>query len=362
MCDGQLIRDRQLYKNWLRALVWTLVTVSLTGCVKDEFKVSFEVGADINRTYTLLYYASDSKKGWVMESVVGLQKGAGEVLGKTVNPCLVYLFETGVRLPQAIFYVERGDKILISGKGGDPAGWSVTGNKLTEELTEWRLANRSVIEAARKPGGDGVSKLNAAVGRYVAGNPESPVSTLLMLLYFDRRADEALFRKTWSMLKGDATETKWRELVSRSDMYGDVPVGDKMPGRIVLNTIATGCDTIIPGHVPTLLYFTKNSVGTYDQDMDTLRRLTRDFGDSTRRVIAEISFEPDSLARWYSARGDSIRNVVRGWLPLGVSDQQAVAMGVSRVPYVIVLGRNGSVVYRGDDIKTAAWKFRSVMK
>jgi len=343
-------------------LVWALVTVSLTGCSKNEFVVSFEADADVNRTYTLLYYASDRNKGWVIENVVNLQKGAGEAVCMTVNPSLVYLSEIGSRSPQAIFYVERGDRIRITGKGGDPVGWTITGNKLTDELTEWRLDNRSVIEAARKSGGDGVGRLNAAVERYVARNPESPVSTLLMLLYFDRRADEALFRRTWSRLKGEAAEARWRELVSRSDMLWDVPAGDKMPQRIVLNTIATGCDTILPGRVPAILYFTKNNVETYDSDMDTLRQLTRDFSDSSRRVIADISFEPDSSSRWYAARGDSISRAVRGWMPLGVSDPQARAMGVVRVPYVIVLGRDGRVVYRGDDMRTATGKFRSTMK
>jgi hypothetical protein len=49
-------------------------------------------------------------------------------------------------------------------------------------------------------------------------------------------------------------------------------------------------------------------------------------------------------------------------MPLGVSDSLAKAMGVSRVPYVIVAGRGGAVLYRGDDMKTAAGKFRGAMK
>ncbi len=357
-----VLRRDILHRNCILTLVLVMVSVCLTGCIKNEFKVKFEVGADVNRTYTLLYYASDRSKGWVVENVVNLQKGAGEVLGKTVNPCLVYLFESGSRTPQAIFYVERGDNISITGKGGDPTGWTVNGNKLTDKLTEWRLANRSIIEAARRSGVDGTRKLNATVARYVGENMESPVSTLLMLLYFDRRADEALFRKTWSILKWDATESKWVELVSRSDMLSDVPKEDKMPGRIVLNTIATGCDTIHPGRVPTILYFTKGNVQSYDIDIDTLRRLTREFADSSRRVIADISFEPDSSARWFAARWDSVKNAVRGWMPLGVSDPQARAMGVERVPYVIVVERGGKVIYRGDDMSDAAEKFRGAMK
>lgn len=344
----------------IRTLLWVVMAAVLTGCVKNEFKVTFNVGADVNRTYTLVYYASDRTKGRLVESVVNLQKGNGEMPGMIVNPCLVYLFVSGAQSPQAVFYVERGDEIRVTGSGSDPVGWKISGNKITDALTGWRLSNKAAIEGARKAGG--AAAVNSAVTAYVKAHPEDPVSTLLMLCYFDRRADEALFRRTWALLKGEAAEAKWKELTSRSDMLADVPMADKLPARIVLNTIATGCDTIETGRVPMIIYFAKNNVESYHSDIDTLRQLTREYRDSARRIIADISLEPDSLARWYTARGDSLHHAVRGWMPLGVSDSLAKAMGVSRVPYVIVAARGGAVLYRGDDMKTAAGKFRGAMK
>lgn len=329
------------------------VASMLTGCVKNEFEVEFMLSGDVNSTYTLVYYASDSKKGWVVEQVVPVQKGVARMTGVTRNPALVYVMATGNRNLRVAFYAERGDRIKIEGKGSDPASWTITGNHITEELSAWRAAH---IKDVNVP-----NALNRGVTDYVTAHPDDPVSALLLLTVYDRRADEDGFVKAWSLLKGDAAEPEWRELVSRADMTG-AEVGYEIPKRIVLNTIETGCDTITPGRVPVLMYFTRNNVDSHKEDIKKIRRLSEETGDSSGRVIAEISFEPDSAARWYGSMRDSLRNVVRGWMPLGVSDAQARKLGVSRVPYVIVLDRRGKAVYRGDDLEAAAARMRALVK
>lgn len=342
--------------------VAALSCLGFTDCTRNEFTVEFELPADVSSTYTLLYYASDPARGWLMEDVANVVKGQGEIKVPSVNPTLVYVFKAGNRVPQATFYAERGDRIRIVGKSGLPGEWSITGNDLTEALSEWRLANSGVIADSQKPGDAGKSKLNRKVSEYVAAHPEDPVSAILLLEYFDRRSDEAGFRKSWTSLRGAAAEVKWKELVSRSDMTVDESPHDRLPERITLNTVATGCDTIIPGRVPILLYFARNSVSTHKNDKSVLRALVREFPDSGTRVIADISFETDSMARLYPIRTDSLHKVVRGWMPLGVSDTLAAGMGVGRLPYLIVADRKGRVVYRGGNAEDAAARFRETMK
>ena len=55
---------------FLHALGTVMALLVMTGCVKNEFKVKFDLPSDIDRTYTLLYYASDPSKGWIEEEVV----------------------------------------------------------------------------------------------------------------------------------------------------------------------------------------------------------------------------------------------------------------------------------------------------
>lgn len=341
----------------LPAALWLMLLTLLTGCVRNEFKVRFDLSAGVDATYRMLYYASDPSKGWVVESVVAVQKGKAESTLVTRNPALVYVFTSGSE-PATFFYARRGDEIRISGDGKDPMSWSISGNKINERLSEWRLANRSLL-TARGASASGVTALNKAVAGYAAGHPDDPVSTLLLLLYYDRDADEAGFRSAWSKLSGDALDGEWRELVSRSDMLEDVPESQPMPRRIVLNTVQTGCDTLTPGRVPMLLYFSRTSCEAYRDHIDSLRRLSRAYTDSSRRVIANVQLEPDSSVRWQSVRADTLSGVVQAWMPLGVSDPTARELGVRRFPFFIVVGRDGKKAYSGPDVAPALKAFRS---
>ena len=213
-------------RGCLRASVLLMLIVLLGGCVKNEFTVGFSLAGSVDATFRMLYYASDPRKGWVVESVVSVQKGKAETKLVTRNPCLVYVSATGAGSASTFFYARRGDNIEITGGGGDPLSWTITGNKINERLTEWRLANRKLLSAR---GEDAYVALNKAVAQYVAANSDDPVSTLMLLLYYDRGRDEEGFRKAWAKLSGDALDGEWRELVSRSDMLEDVPAAQPLP-------------------------------------------------------------------------------------------------------------------------------------
>lgn len=332
-----------------RLILLLLLILPLGGCVKNEFTVEFEIAGDVNDTYTLTYYASDSKKGFLIETAATLHQGKAQVKCITRNPSLVYLMSGGRIL--TFFYVERGDKILITGTDRNPTGWDIGGNKINEQLSEWRMSHKDQLQFGKSP-----ESVNNAVADYVTKNSDSPVATLLLLEYYDRRVDEDGFVKLWKKLKGDATDGKWQQLVSRSDMLEDVSEL-KMPRQIVLNTVATGCDTIVPARVATLLYFYQPERYQRDPNLKKLRQLSKETGDSSRRVIASISFDTDSMSRWQSARTDSLRGIVEGWMPLGISDPIARELGVRRVPYVIVI-KGGKAIYRGDDLEKAIKIFR----
>lgn len=340
-------------KIWFYATIVALMILS--GCTKNEFNTSFKLSAEDDHTYTLLYYASDSRQGWVVENAVAISGGIGEFKGITRNPTLVYILG-GRQLPLAIFYAERGDHIKFTGKGSDPAQWKIEGNKLSEELYQWLNTNADILAA-----GD-YAKINGAVEKYIRSNPENPASTILLLVYFTRRDNEAGFRNCYKMLKGEASEGKWKELVARTDMLEEYFPSLTFPKNIVLHTAATGRDTISTGRVPMILYFTRNSVGTYREDIAELRKLTRQFSDSTKRIIADISFEPDSGARYYPVRYDSLEKVVRAWMPLGVCDSTARKIGVCRVPYFMVIDKSGKIRYRGDERSKASSEFEKLMK
>lgn len=336
-------------------MVFALVCIMmLGGCSKPEFNVNINLNANVDQAYTFLYYASDKEKGWLVDNVVNLQHGKGNLQCATVNPTLVFVLTSNGQIG-AVFYAEKGDEFEITGKSGNPTEWDIRGNKISEELSKWRLENSAVVMSGN------TDKINAAVVKYVDAHRDSEVSLILLTMWYDRRDNEQAFVKQWEKLDKRVLESEISELCGRSDMLLRMEEG-KPVKQIVLNTVATGCDTIRMGKVPVFLYFTSNNIESYRADVDSVRSLSRAYPDSATRIIADINFEPDSAARTYPVRRDSLENCVHGWMPLGVSDHTAQQLGVGRIPYMIVYSKDGREVYRGDVMREAAKAFRSAMR
>lgn len=337
------------------------LTVILSSCSKNEFDIKFELNPSTDGTYRAIYYASDPKKGWIVENVVNIQQGKAHLTGMVYNPCIVYLCRTSNAAQGLYLYVERGDDFTISGDGSDPAAWHVDGNKLTRQLDEWRAENRDVIVKARSGREADIAPLCRAVDSFVSSHPDDPAAAIILMAYYDRGYDPGRFSALMKSLRDDAADRKWIDMMARNDMPADEPAIPAIPKSLVFATVATGCDTITPGHLPTLLYFGKASLQPYRDDIAKLRQLSRSSGDSASRIIANVSFEPDSMTRWHSVNVDSLQASVQAWVPLGLSDSQIKQLGVRRIPYLIVIDRKAKAVYSGTDTDRAIETFRSLL-
>lgn len=337
------------------------LTVILSSCSKNEFDVQFELTPSADGTYRAIYYASDPKKGWIVENVVNIQQGKAHLTGMVYNPCIVYLCRTSNAAQGLYLYVERGDDFTISGDSSDPAAWHVDGNKLTRQLDEWRAENRDVIVKARSGREADIAPLCRAVDSFVTSHPDDPAAAIILMAYYDRGYDPGRFSALMKSLRDDAADRKWIDMMARNDMPADEPAIPAIPKSLVFATVATGCDTITPGHLPTLLYFGKASLQPYRDDIAKLRQLSRSSGDSASRIIANVSFEPDSMTRWHSVNVDSLQASVQAWVPLGLSDSQIKQLGVRRIPYLIVIDRKAKAIYSGTDTDRAIETFRSLL-
>ncbi|MDE7403319.1 MAG: hypothetical protein K2M87_07910 [Muribaculaceae bacterium] len=333
-----------------------LMLIGVSSCSKPQFYVEFSVQDSGNPVCVLAYYASDKKQGWNVEQASSLLDGKAFVECATVNPTLVWIEISKGSMPPILVYAERGDKISISGTGSNPSTWNAKGNKITEQISQWRIGNQSALKAAIS---GKTEALNQAVAKFAKANPDNPVSFLLLGVYYDRSSDEVGFRKIYNLLSADAKSGKWQDLLARAD-FQEVPSGsDKIPQSIVVNTIATGCDTIKSGKAPILFLFTRVRMDNYHPLIKQMRDLRKEYPDSNKRLIAEISLESDSATRWQPLRRDSLSGVVRGWMPLGPSDPTVRALGVGEVPYIIVADSKGKVKYRGTDIDKGIEVYKS---
>lgn len=355
MKDRLVIRIRKI----VAVLLTAMLAVSLSGCVKNEFDIRFNLPGDVSGSYRVVYYARDKRGGVTIETGIGLAQGKGELKGMTRLPVIIFLFEGNAQVPAAVFYAERGDKLTVSGDDKNPYKWSCKGNKLAEQLSDWRLAHAEVL--ARRD----VVQINKAVAEEVESHPSERLSGLLLGLYYDRREDDtdAPYRKLRGMLKGDAADEEMAALLARADMSGasgNAPEVAKLPSEMVLQTASTGCDTVyLAKGRPSLLYFRANMPSDDIEEMKVVKQLCGEFKDSAARNIVELYLTCDSLT-WTSAlRRDTLKGAVRARLPREYAEPYVMALGLGKAPWYIVADGKGKILYSGDSAEKAGGRFRA---
>ncbi|MBD5222553.1 MAG: hypothetical protein HDS71_00635 [Bacteroidales bacterium] len=339
------------FPNLKAAWFSLLIGFLLAACTKNEFSVDIKLAEDVNEVYSSVYYASDPAKGWLVESMISVAKGKGSMIGVTNRPTLLYFTLSHSACP-VVAYVERGDKIRVTGTSGNPLDWEIEGNKLTEKLTRWRLDNKTLLMNYDSDSSAAGRAINDVVAKTIKELPEDPLSALLLGLYYNRREDPKGFEKLLKSLKGDAADQKWLSLISRADLI-DMQSDSAFPDKVVLRSIFTGCDTVKFRSNPVMFVFSKPSDGSRAESIRRLRQLSRELNDSSRRVIVNMIVDADSLTALSTCRRDSLNGAVSVWTPLGLSDNVAVSVGARRLPWEVVVGRDGKPLYEGSDMAEA---------
>lgn len=361
--------------NYIRRILPGLIIAALAiiagGCVKNEFKVTFLLPEDVNSTYRLSYYASDSRGGLQIETAVAIASGKGEMIGMTRKPALCAI-STGISdIPAAIFYAERGDKIAITGKDSDPLTWNIEGNKITKTLTEWRLENAELIREARNVARgaeerEARRKLNKAVEKFVTENPDSKASAFLLVSYFDAYTDPAGFKRLTHIIEESDVADQVHYLLSRQDLDTSTPpvtdISKLKLADLLLRNISGSADSLRLGSAstPALIYYWRRNDPEYYNIIDSLKTLARWRPDTASMVIADICLTSDSI-QWVSEmRRDSLKHTLRSFIPSGMADPVAMNHGVGSTPWFIVAAGKGKAAYAGPDFAEAAKKFRAL--
>ncbi|MDE6018726.1 MAG: hypothetical protein K2G85_07935 [Muribaculaceae bacterium] len=339
------------------------VLMMLIGCGRNEFKIDFEFPKDHIGNYLITYYAWNSHEGRWMEQTASIQEGTASVGCVTHLPTLVYINDASSSNTMTI-YAERGDKIKISGEGMDMKEWTVKGNGISERWSVWRK--------------DAYSKKNdkkafeTSIKEYVEKNSSDPLSAILLLTEWDRRANPEGFVKLWNSIDKSVKTQQLIEMCGAPDLLGlvfstqaDGKLSYSKDSRlksIILRTFDNGIDTLKFNKAKgSLLYFFSDSNSSGSEIADSLRKLTKQYPDSAKRIICDIYVDSDSM-KWASAiNRDSLKGVVRAWNPYGIAEERMAKLGVVRLPWYIVKDKTGMETYAGDDIKMAVSSFRREM-
>lgn len=336
-------------------LFFALIPLLLSGCVKNEFTLDFRLAPEINGTYRFLYHASSSRQSFIVESVAVVNAGKGNLTSPAKNPTVLYIFSPSSNEPRLVCWVEGGTELKFSGDSPDPIEWKAEGNRLTEAISNWRLENLKILKTGNS------KEINTAVARYVMGNKDNPLSSILLLTYFDRREDESRFLKLWNSLEKGSRRDEIFNAVAPADIQEDIRTPGKINGIVVVPYSARFDSVCRRDTLPnprsdaklSLIYFRINDSDGSVENLDTLKSL-RDKYDSKTLGIAEVSLEGDSMVWSNSLRMDTLNGIDRYWLPGGINNPRLPEMGVRRADFFVLADRKGKLLYRGGSVSEAA--------
>lgn len=345
------------------ALMACLLSLTLAGCVENEFSIKMQFPADYVGNYIVAYYACDSKNGAWLEQTASVQGGVAEIECVTHDPTLVYVSDASSPSKYMVTYAERGDKITITGDNSDMRTWKVTGNKIAVQWNEWQSQGPAAETAAKK---------NARIAAFVKKNPSSKLSAILLLTEFDRRKNTEEFVSLWNSVKPDARTPQLIEMCGSPDLPGVLlspdadgnlkAAADKRLRSLVLRSEGNGVDTLPLAKKPSFLYFYRDNNDARREAVDSIKALVKAYPDSAKRIICDVAADIDSTTWKSSIRFDSLEKTVRAWVPHGLPDESLMKAGVMRLPWFRVASSDGKVAYSGTDLDEAVKAFRNRMK
>ena len=323
-------------KNYLAILLLFLL-VSCGG--SDDFTVDGEVENLGDRMIQMTYWDGHGFQQTTSRSVAG----KFTLKGVSADPTIVEIrVQEGEPILQ--FIAENGDHIRFKMDFKAPGKVEIKGNKASRAYGEWLSENADLLKRRDQRG------INAAVARYIAENPESMASTLLLMTRFYMPGNEMAADSLLSKIAPEARPSSLIENIASA--VAEQVSADARASLLPMNLYAAG-DSIYryrpDDHSWTLLVFSDPS--KLDSITGKLRSLRAERKRSSLEIL-EISLTTDSLIWRRNIATDSAR-WVQTWLPGSAASAPVRRLAVPRVPFFIVADSTGEQHYRGSSITDA---------
>lgn len=333
-----------------------LMTVLLGSCAKTEFSIEGNIKGAGTQNLRLIYYASSSQGGVVTEAVMPMVDGKFSYTGRSERPVVIWIFAPNRMLLTPI-YVEPGDDVKITGDFSEPYKWKVSGNNIERQWNEWRSKNSDAL----KTGND--KMLNDIISKYVKDNPDSPISALSMLCFFVRRDNALEFDKVWKLLSEDARPEDLVNAVESTKNHQSAKAYTVKVSPLTLYSITDSVESLaVPKRGAMLLYFWRQGEDDHKFNIKNLKKLRKEYPDTSIFRIADINMDTDTLKWRRSARRDSATIWERYWAIGGEMNLSLRRLEVARTPYYILVDSVGNQAFRGDNFSKLEKRIKEVLK
>lgn len=326
--------NRLLYITFIIALA-----AALAGCGhSDTYRVhgNLDDGSDINLRF--VYYVD----GKVLTGVTASNKGKFAFEGSAPVLSVVEIYDNDYR-PLGRFLARNGEDFDITLSRKDRYAIRAEGNAETALWVSFLNKNAEALRSSDP------AVRNAAVARFVADNPDSPVSLYVLATEYDASGPYAAGADSLlALINTDLRRTPPADglayMLARAGAGASAARLDSVPYRARGNRMATFAAS---RHTLSLLAFSQGSDGR-DSILAALRRIDR----RGKAEVYDLSMDPDTLTWHRNTRTDSA-SWTQGWLAGGISARAVDSVGIPSLPFYILVDSAGRQLLRTPDLKLA---------
>lgn len=333
-----------------RFLISILIAVAAAACTDhDQFRISGTIEEEPTMNIRVGYYADGVYRTLITVS----EKGAFEFYGSSRQPTVVEIYDYEYRLLGRV-YAANGQTLDVKLARSNPYDLSVDGNETAKAWADFLRANADSLRADN-------AKANDIIGRYIAANPASTVSTLLLLTSFDSAAEPLMADSLLGLIAPEARPSVltdgYNYLLQRVVAEtADEPV---LPFRYMTRTDSVRSFKPADSRISLIAVSDENSK-RLDSILPALRRLYKKNGKNKVALI-DLSVDSDSRDWKHSVSPDSAK-WEQGWTPGGIASPGLERLAIPSVPYFIVCDSTGTQLYRGASVGAAEAYISSIQK
>lgn len=281
-------------------------------------------------------------------------KGSSEALTRVniLNPDRTLLLR---------LYLQNGDRVKLTGDVEVPGEIKISGSNTNEELGKFRNENSVVLgritEVEKKYALDkdlsayysDITRLRDSlyypVKKYVTENTSSPVSALLIYEYL---LDDVNFKRCDSLYKSIDPEGKPTNIQALVELFLEnvkkTDIGKRLPYFAFKSDKDSMLYTSSFIGKPTLVTCWTADDNASIQEILSQRDIYRKT-DKKKLNMVSFSLDPDSIGWKRQIKADSL-NWRHLRIPDGWNDRWVKQIGITRIPYTLVLDKTGTIVAR----------------
>lgn len=313
-------------KHILTAL---LVLTLLVSCSDDtRFRIEGHIEGKPTMNLRVCYYDGTALR----REITAAREGEFEVYGSSQALTVVYIYDYENTL-MANLTARNGEDLRVDIERGLPLSTRVGGSPENERITSFLTDNADSIAAGA---------INNAIARYVAANPDDPVSTVLMVTHYDAAADPVMAD---SLLESISPAVRPAALTGSLAFQTQRLVNGA--SRVTPFAYFAATDTVPvfrPDAKPlSLIVIDKNSDFRRDSIVPALRALSRERRRSL--AILEISADVDTIVWKRAISSDSVQ-WRHGWAAAGLAERGLERLAVPSLPYFILCDSTGAQLLR----------------